>query len=187
MGFDVGDTAVVVDSDMKIGVAHAAAAGAFGPGAAAVHGPASRRLGYFPDFVDVEMHQLTRRVAFMTPDHLTCRPVDPRQAVQPVALKYPPHRGHRHPRARPQIHRPAPSAAPQPTDPFLNPGWGSPRRPVRPRTAVHQPSLSVLAPKAPPLRDRAPRQTHLSRHMSLRHPRLNPLDHQQTPRGRTLH
>ena len=94
------------------------------------------------------------------------------------------HRRRRHPSTRRQIHRPAPGAATKTADPLLDPGWGSPRRPVRPRDAIRQPSFSVLAPTAPPLRDRAPRQTHLSRHMSLRHPRLNPLDHQQTPSGR---
>ena len=60
VGFDVGDTGVVVDRDMEIGVAHAAAAGAFGLlRTAPVDAPAAS-WGYLADLFDVEVSAAMR-------------------------------------------------------------------------------------------------------------------------------
>ena len=86
VGFDVGDARVVVDGDVKVGVAHRAAF-AFGLCAvAAVDAPAAS-WGDLADLLDVEVHQLARFRALIAAYHPPGGPVDPRQPVQAVALR----------------------------------------------------------------------------------------------------
>ena len=130
-----------------------------------------------------EVHQLTRRGLLVAAHDPPGGPVEAVQAVQAVTAQHTPDRRGGHPGAGRQIHRTAPGAAPQPADPLLGPRRGAPRRPTRTRAAVHQPGVAVLAPAAPPLRHRGPRQAHLAGHHGLRLPRGHPPDHQQPPRG----
>ena len=178
---------MVVDGDVQVAVANpGTAAGTPGRCVASAVGPPAAPGRDFADLLDVQMDQIAGLGALIAPYHPPGGPVDPRQAVEPVAHQDLVHRRRRHSQARRDARRTPPLLAAQPAHPFLGPRIGAPRRPARTRRPVNQTSMAVSLPAVPPLGHRGPRQAHLGGHMGLGHPALDPLDHQQAPsRGQT--
>ena len=175
---DVGVAAVVVDGDVEV----VEAAGARGPGGAAVHAvPAA--LGDAAQLLHVDMQQVAGGgvlVAQLAPAHAV-------QAIEAVEAEAPEHGvggGAGDPERPGDAVRPEPLAAAHGADALLERGCGAAGVGTRSRAAVAETGRALLPVAAPPLGDRRTRNPEAPRNLRLRPAGLD-LQNQLQPGGRS--
>jgi hypothetical protein len=91
------------------------------------HGAVAATVGNVAELLDVDVHQLARRGAFIAADHPTAAPVQMRQPSHPLPAQHPVHRGRVETQVVGDLSRTPPPQHPHLDDPPLAAGRGAAR------------------------------------------------------------